>query len=76
MLTSWRRSSKLLVLKDIPNNQSPLLTKTERIAAAELVEACKNAGFILIAGQALAKWQTQQTAVNRQLLTWLKDVEK
>ena len=54
MLTAWRRSSKLLVLKDIPNNQSPLLTKTERIAAAEFVEACKNAGFILIAGQALA----------------------
>jgi len=54
MLTAWRRSSKLLVLKDIPNNQSPLLTKAERIAAAELVEACKNAGFILIAGQALA----------------------
>ena len=29
-----------------------------------------------ISAEALAKWQTQQTAVNRQLLTWLKDVEK
>ena len=27
-----------------------------------------------IPAAALAKWQTQQTAVNRQLLTWLKDV--
>jgi Peptidogalycan biosysnthesis/recognition len=53
MLTTWRRSSRLCVLKDIPN-QSPLLTEAERIAAAELIEACKNAGFILIAGQALA----------------------
>lgn len=53
MLTSWRRSSRLCVLKDIPN-QSPLLTEAERIAAAELIEACKNTGFILVAGQALA----------------------
>ena len=53
MLTTWQRSSKLLILKDIPD-QSPLLTKTEQIAAAELTEACKQAGFILIAGQALA----------------------
>jgi hypothetical protein len=29
-----------------------------------------------IPAEALAKWQTQQTAVNRQLLTWLKDVGK
>ena len=27
-----------------------------------------------IPDEALAKWQTQQTAVNRQLLTWLQDV--
>jgi hypothetical protein len=53
MLTTWRRSSRLCVLKDIPN-QSPLLTEAERIAAAELIEACKNTDFILIAGQALA----------------------
>ena len=53
MLTSWRRSSRLCVLKDIPN-QSLLLTEAERIAAAELIEACKNTGFILVAGQALA----------------------
>ena len=53
MLTTWRRSSRLCVLKDIPN-QSPLLTEAERIAAAELIEVCKNTGFILIAGQALA----------------------
>jgi Peptidogalycan biosysnthesis/recognition len=53
MLTTWRRSTMLCVLKDIPS-QSPLLTEAERIAAAELIEACKNTGFILIAGQALA----------------------
>ena len=53
MLTTWRRSSRLCVLKDIPS-QSPLLTEAERMAAAELIEACKNTGFILIAGQALA----------------------
>ena len=53
MLTTWRRSSRLCVLKDIPN-QSPLLTEAERIAAAELIDACKKKGFILIAGQALA----------------------
>ena len=29
-----------------------------------------------ISAEALAKWQTQHTAVNRQLLTWLKEVEK
>ena len=29
-----------------------------------------------IPAEALSKWQTQQTAVNRQLLTWLKDVGK
>jgi Peptidogalycan biosysnthesis/recognition len=53
MLTTWRRSSRLCVLKDIPN-QSPLLTEAERIAAAELIDVCKSRGFILIAGQALA----------------------
>ena len=53
MLTVWRRSSRLCVLKDIPA-QSPLLTEAERVAAVELIEACKHMGFILIAGQALA----------------------
>jgi Peptidogalycan biosysnthesis/recognition len=53
MLAIWRRSSRLCVLKDIPT-QSPLLSDVERIAAAELIDACKNKGFILIAGQALA----------------------
>jgi predicted N-acyltransferase len=53
MLTTWQRSSPLLILKDVPD-QSPLVTKTEQIASAELTEACGQAGFILIAGQALA----------------------
>jgi Peptidogalycan biosysnthesis/recognition len=53
MLTTWRRSSQLCICKDIPN-QSPLLTEAEGVAAAELMDACKNSGFILIAGQALA----------------------
>lgn len=53
MLTAWGRSSKLLILKDLPH-QSSLLTEAESLAAADLTEACKNAGFILLAGQALA----------------------
>ena len=53
MLTAWRCSSRLCVIKDIPH-ESPLLTEAERIAAAGLIEACKHRGFILIAGQALA----------------------
>ena len=53
MLTTWQRSSRLLILKDIPA-QSPLLTEAEQISAADLTVACENAGFILIAGQALA----------------------
>jgi len=53
ILASWRASSRLLILKDIPA-QSALLTRTEQIAAAQFIEACKEAGFILIAGQALS----------------------
>lgn len=53
MLTVWQRSSRLLILKDIPD-QSPLLTQSDQVTAAGLTEACKQAGFLLIAGQALA----------------------
>jgi predicted N-acyltransferase len=53
MLTAWQRSSRLVILKDIPD-QSPLLAQTEQVAATELIETCKQAGFVLIAGQALA----------------------
>lgn len=53
ILDTWRRGSRLLILKDIPY-QSPLLTKAEQDAAAELMKACEQAGFALIAGQALA----------------------
>lgn len=53
MLETWGHSSRLLIFKDIPF-QSPLLTKAEQNTVAELITACKQAGFVLIAGQALA----------------------
>lgn len=67
MLTTWQRSSRLCVLKDIPG-QSPLLTEAERIAAVKLNEACKSAGFILIAGQALAYMPIDFESVDEYLL--------
>jgi predicted N-acyltransferase len=53
MLQAWGRDSRLLIAKDIPE-QSPLLSEAERSAAEALIEACKQAGFIMVAGQALA----------------------
>jgi hypothetical protein len=53
MLTTWRRTSRLLIIKDVPE-QSPLLPVAESAAATALLSACKNKGFTLIAGQALA----------------------
>ena len=53
LLASWGQSSRLMIFKDIPG-QSPLLSEAERITAAALLEACQQAGFVLVAGQALA----------------------
>ena len=79
MLTTWRHSSRLLILKDIPD-QSPLLTKTEQAAAAELTEACKQAGFILIAGQALAylsiDFESQDEYLSRLSYARRKDIRR
>lgn len=53
MLASWGQSSRLCIIKDIPE-QSPMLSASDNAASAKLIEACKNAGFMLVAGQALA----------------------
>jgi predicted N-acyltransferase len=42
-----------VILKDIPRD-SPLLSKEENEAAADLRHACRRAGFVIVAGQALA----------------------
>jgi hypothetical protein len=53
MLATWGRATGLVIIKDIPE-QSPLLSASDNRTAAGLIEACRNAGFVLIAGQALA----------------------
>ncbi len=79
MLTTWHRSSRLLILKDIPD-QSPLLTTSEQAAAAELTAACKQAGFILIAGQALAylsiDFESQDEYLSRLSYARRKDIRR
>ena len=46
-------SAAFVILKDIPRD-SPLLSAEENEAAADLREACRRAGFVIVAGQALA----------------------
>lgn len=53
MMEVWARQSRLLIIKDIPD-QSPLLPESDRQTASALREACQQAGFTMIAGQALA----------------------
>ena len=53
MLTAWKKSTRLLIIKDIPED-SPLLPADERAAAADLISVCENEGFVPVAGQALA----------------------
>jgi hypothetical protein len=53
MLSTWQRASRLLIIKDIPE-PSPLLPEADNAAASALISACKQEGFTLIAGQALA----------------------
>lgn len=53
LLATWQKRSRLLILKDLPED-SPLLSDDDRKAGAELLSACKAKGFTLIAGQALA----------------------
>jgi len=53
LLSTWGGSSRLMILKDIPD-RSPLLSEPECLAARHVLEACKQAGCILVAGQALA----------------------
>lgn len=53
MLSTWQRNTGLMILKDIPE-QSPLLSAPERAQAEALIDACRKAGFLMVAGQALA----------------------
>jgi predicted N-acyltransferase len=53
MMDTWGRQSRLLIIKDIPD-QSPLLPESDRQTASALREACQQSGFTMIAGQALA----------------------
>lgn len=53
MMEAWNEQSRLLIIKDIPD-QSPLLPESDRQTATALREACQQAGFTMIAGQALA----------------------
>jgi hypothetical protein len=49
----WRSDSQLLIVKDIPVD-SPLLPPDEQTAAMALLATCRDHGFILVEGQALA----------------------
>lgn len=53
MLNAWRRRSLLMIAKDIPE-ESPLLPAASAAAARDFLAACKDKGFILLDGQALA----------------------
>lgn len=53
MMEAWHEQSRLFIIKDIPE-QSPLLPDGDRQTASALREACRQAGFTMIAGQALA----------------------
>lgn len=53
MLAHWATATRLMVIKDIPED-SPLLSADERRAAADYLQACRDMGFVMLAGQALA----------------------
>jgi hypothetical protein len=53
MLSAWNKKSRLMIVKDIPE-QSPLLSAAENGYADSFVSACKEHDFILVEGQALA----------------------
>jgi predicted N-acyltransferase len=53
MLAYWSASTRLMIIKDIPED-SPLLLEAERAIAADCLQSCRNMGFVIVAGQALA----------------------
>lgn len=54
LLAEFKRcQAQLLIVKDLPQN-SPLLTAEENAAADAVIECCRQAGFSIVAGQALA----------------------
>lgn len=53
LLATWGRSTRLCIIKDLPE-ESPLLSAADNAAAVTMLNACRQAGGLLIAGQALA----------------------
>lgn len=53
LLACWRRTTQLLIVKDIPE-ASPLLPPAEQAMASALLAACRERGFVQVEGQALA----------------------
>jgi len=53
MLDHWAKTTPLMIIKDIPED-SPFLSKAEQTAAADILRCCKDQGFVMVAGQALA----------------------
>lgn len=53
MLSAWARRSRLMIVKDVPE-QSPLLPTADSMRAEAFLAACQKHGFIVLDGQALA----------------------
>lgn len=53
LLRQWGPQFRLLIIKDIPQ-QSPLLSASDNAHADALVQACTDAGCVLVEGQAMA----------------------
>ncbi len=53
VLSCWQRQTRLLIIKDVPNN-SPLLSDADNDWAHDLSAHCVDQGFLQIEGQALA----------------------
>ena len=52
-LADWSRQTRLLIVKDIPD-QTELIAESDQAFAADLMAACRERGFVLLEGQALA----------------------
>ncbi|URI08529.1 GNAT family N-acetyltransferase [Aquincola tertiaricarbonis] len=53
LLQRWRPGHRLLIVKDLPQD-SPLLSDAHNQASTAFAQACEEAGFLLLEGQALA----------------------
>ncbi|HVI51669.1 MAG TPA: GNAT family N-acetyltransferase [Candidatus Sulfotelmatobacter sp.] len=79
MLDHWQASTPLMIVKDIPED-SPFLSDAERAAAAECLRRCKELGFVMVAGQALAyvpvDFADEQTYLARLSSSRRKDIRR